>query len=269
MLNIGPRGDGSVPERAADSLRRSGEWIRRYPQVVYGTDASPWQHALPWGDVTAKGNKMFLSVFQWPTTGELYLPGLKTEIRTAKLLRGDQSEPIEFETLHGWTRFRLPPTAPEKLVSVIELELAGTPQANPVWGIDPKIPTEIQAEFATVVGAKQEGKRWMEKFGEWKHVVQVTEWETKGAATWEVVVLKPGDYQVGLTYAGEGRLVWGVTVEGGQSIQNQQNASHNYQLFPIGWLKFPKPGRYKVSVSCLEGNTKTASLKAIRFVPIP
>ena len=99
----------------------------------------------------------------------------------------------------------------------------------------------------------------MEKFGEWKHVVQVTEWETGGAATWEVEVLEPGDYQADLTYAGEGRLVWRVAVEGGQAIQNQQNASHNYQRFPIGWLRFPKPGRYKVSVSCLEGNTKTAS----------
>jgi alpha-L-fucosidase len=269
MLNIGPRGDGTVPERAARSLRRSGEWIRRYPQVVYGTDASPWQHALPWGDVTVKGNRMFLSVFQWPATGELCLPGLKTAIRSAKLLQGAQSVAVAFDTVHGWTKFHLPPTAPEKLVSVIELELASAPQADPTWGIDPDIPTEIQAEFATVRGAKRVGKRWMEKFGEWKHVVQVTDWEPQGAATWEVDVLAPGDYQVDLTYAGEGRLVWGVAVEGGQSIQNQQNASHNYQRFPIGWLCFPEPGRYKVSVSCLEGNTETASLKAIRFAPIP
>ncbi len=269
MLNIGPRGDGSVPERAVRSLRRSGEWIQRYPQVVYGTDASPWQHALPWGDVTVKENRLFLSVFEWPVAGELHLPGLKTDIRSAKLLRGDDSDAIEYEQVHGWTKFRLPPRAPETLVSVIEIELADTPQADAVWGIDPTIKTEIQAEFATVGGAKQEGKRWMEKFGEWKHVVQVTDWETNGAATWEVDVLVPGEYQVDLTYAGEGRLVWGVTVEGGETIQNQQNASHNYQRFPIGWLQFPEPGRYQVSVSCLEGNTKTASLKAIRFTPIP
>jgi len=108
----------------------------------------------------------------------------------------------------------------------------------------------------------------MEKFGEWKRVVQVTDWQTQGAATWEVDVLTPGDYQVDLTYAGEGRLVWRVAVEGGESIQNQQNASHNYQRFPIGWLRFSKPGRYQVSVSCLEGNMKTASLNAIRFAPI-
>ena len=118
-----------------------------------------------------------------------------------------------------------------------------------------------------VKGAKSEGKRWMEKFGEWKHVIRVTDWKPNGKATWEVDVLIPGDYQVDLTYAGEGRLVWQVAVEGGQAIQNQQNSSHNYHSFPMGLLNFPKAGRYKVSVSCLEGDTATASLKAIHFSP--
>lgn len=47
MLNIGPKGDGTVPELATRTLRDAGQWIKRYPQVVYGTDASPWQHSLP------------------------------------------------------------------------------------------------------------------------------------------------------------------------------------------------------------------------------
>ena len=60
MLNIGPRGDGSVPERAAKSLRGAGKWIAMYPQVIYGAGPSPWGHALPWGDVTTQGDKLFL-----------------------------------------------------------------------------------------------------------------------------------------------------------------------------------------------------------------
>ncbi len=269
MLNIGPRGDGTVPERAASSLRKAGEWIRRYPQVVYAADASPWQHALPWGDVTRRGNKLYLVVFEWPASGKLYLPELKTPITSARLLKGDRSAPLHHDVSSGWTILQLPPSAPEKLASVIELECDGPPEADPAWGIDPNIGAEILAEFATVEGAEQEEKRWMEKFGEWKGVVHVQQWQPGGKATWEVQVLKPGDYCVHLTYAGEGRLVWGVDVEGGEHIQNQQNSSHNYQEFPIGWINFPAPGKYRVSVSCLEGETKTASLKAIRFAPAP
>ena len=269
MLNIGPRGDGSVPQNAADTLRVSGEWIHRYPQVVYGTDASPWQHALPWGDVTVKDKTMFLTVSEWPTNGKLYLPGLKTGIKSAKVLRGAESETIEYQNENGWICFTVPAAAPEKLISVIQVELEAKPEADPCFGIDPDANTDLLSEFATVKGAKKETKQWMEKFGEWKHTNQISEWEPGSAATWEVNVLKPGSYQVDLTYAGEPRLVWSVAVDGGETIQNQQNASLNYQSFQIGWLNFPKPGKYRVNVSCIEGITKTASLKSISFTAIP
>ncbi|MEX1048670.1 MAG: hypothetical protein WED15_04015 [Akkermansiaceae bacterium] len=81
-------------------------------------------------------------------------------------------------------------------------------------------------------------------------------------------VLRPGQYQVDLTYTGEQRLVWRVAVEGGQFIQNQQNASPIYQEFPIGWLGFSTPGRHRISVACIDGNTTTASLKALRLTPV-
>ena len=267
MLNIGPRGDGTIPERAADSLRKSGQWFKRYPQVVYGTESSPWEHALPWGDVTVKGHTMYLSVFDWASGGSLYLPGLKTKIRKAKLVDGKMVGELKYEKINGWVKLNIPFKAPDEYVSVIELELKDTPEVDNCWGIDPVVQTDILAEFAVVEGAKSEGKKWMEKFGEWKHVVRVTDWKPNGRARWEVDVLEPGDYQVALTYAGEGRLVWQVAVEGGEAIQNQQNSSHNYQAFPMGLLNFPKVGRYKVSVSCLEGETATASLKAIHFSP--
>lgn len=87
-------------------------------------------------------------------------------------------------------------------------------------------------------------------------------------AAWEVDVLKPGYYNVDLSYSGQGRIVWGVDIDGGDHIQNQQNASHNYQTFPLGWIRFPKSGKYTVSVSCLEGDLAEGSLKAIHFTPV-
>ena len=277
MLNIGPRGDGSVPQRAVDSLKAAGDWIKRYPQVVYATGPSPWEHAMPWGDVTSKENDLFLSVFDWPTSGKLYIPGLKTQVTAAQLLNGEDATPIEFATNAGWTELKLPVQAPEKLASVIQLSFATKPQADSTWGVDPECETEIAAEFASVENAKKSQKRWMEKFGEWKRIIRVHQWkvvnpesetlEVQGKAIWEVDILKPGDYNVELTYAGAGRVVWEVGIENGESIENQQNSSHNYQKFPIGWVNFPKTGRYRVSVSPKEGDLEKASLKSIHFKP--
>ena len=265
MLNIGPRGDGSVPEHAADSLRGSGEWIKRHPAVVYGADPSPWGHALPWGDVTVRDNKLFLSVFARPTDGKLHLPGLKTEIRSARWLTANGSEPVTHQRDGTWTCLTLPPGTLNALVPVIEVTLAGPPEVDRTFGIDPKGPTELDVHFASVTGATRNSKRWMEKFGEWKNTVEVTDWKADGAATWEVDVLRPGHYRIDLTYTGEKRLVWRVAVEGGQAIQNQQNASPIYQSFPIGWLEFTTPGRHRVSVACIDGNITTASLKSLRL----
>ena len=268
MLNIGPRGDGSVPERAAKSLRESGKWIARYPQVVYGTGPSPWKHALPWGDVTTKGDKMFLTVFDWPVSGKLYLPGLQTEIKSTKLLGTKSPTSISHTNANGWTILELPARSPEKLASVIEVTLAGDAKVDTTLGIDPAIATEISAEFGTATGIKKADKRWMEKFGEWKRVSQFDGWNADGKATWTIEVAEAGDYNVDLKYRGEGRVVWRVSVEGGEKIQNQQNSSHNYQAFPIGWVNFAKPGRYTINVTCVEGNFDAASLTSIRFTPV-
>ena len=266
MLNIGPKGDGTVPELAARTLRKAGEWIKRYPQVVYGTDASPWKHALPWGDVTVKDSTLFLCIFDRPKEGELYLPGLKTKVKSARLLGEEKKKAgLKVQTKGNWTKITLPARTSEKMVPVVQVELDGQPEVDPCWGIDPALETTLLAQFADVTGAKQEKNSWMEKFGEWKHVVRVWKWEQGGRASWEVDVLKPGYYNVDLTYIGTGRIVWGVDIEGGEHIQNQQNSSHNYQKFPIGWINFPKAGRYQVGVSCIEGDLAEASLKAIHF----
>ncbi|MGE9270010.1 MAG: alpha-L-fucosidase, partial [Verrucomicrobiales bacterium] len=150
MLNIGPRGDGSIPERAATSLRQAGEWIRQYPQVIYASKSSPWQHPLPWGDITIKDRTLFLSIFDWPRSGKLHLPGLKTPVESATLLTPSGRQELSFTQNEAWTALDIPAAAPEKLVSVIELNLTNAPEVDAAFALDPELTTEILASFATV-----------------------------------------------------------------------------------------------------------------------
>jgi alpha-L-fucosidase len=268
MLNIGPRGDGSVPEAAAESLRRAGEWLKRYPQVVYGSSPSPWGRALPWGDVTVDGRSLYLSIFELPASGVINIPGLQTEIEKALLLGPDGAEhELDFEHNSKWTTVKLPAEIEEKHIPVVELRLADNPQVEPFWGVDPALETDLHTEFATVTGAARGKQQWMEKFGEWKHTMRVHNWKPEGKASWQVEFLESGYYQIDLSYSGSGRLVWKVELEGVDSTQNQQNSSHNYQRFPIGWLRVPAPGRYTLSVALVDGDRGKSSLQSAHIQP--
>ncbi|MGE8243412.1 MAG: alpha-L-fucosidase, partial [Sphingobacterium sp.] len=91
MLNVGPKPDGSIPDQAGLALRNAGAWIKRYPETVYGAHASPWKHALPWGDATVQGDRISLLVYHWPADGTLYVPGLTKGIQSIKL-RGSKDQ---------------------------------------------------------------------------------------------------------------------------------------------------------------------------------
>ena len=135
MLNVGPKANGKVPENAARSLQASGNWISKYSKVIYGADPSPWQHALPWGDVTRKNNMLYLSIYQWPKGGKLYLPGLRNEIKSVNLLYGESRMEIPYSRNEQYVLFQLPPQELEDFVSVVELEIKGEPDIETHSGI--------------------------------------------------------------------------------------------------------------------------------------
>jgi len=263
MLNIGPKGDGSIPEEASYILLRSGEWLKKYPNVVYGADPSPWDHRLPWGDVTKKDKKLYLSVFDWPSNSKLYLPGLQSKISHAKLLCENSFQKIEYTRQDDWVIFELPFEKPNELVSVIELELTEDRSVDATLSVDPNYTLELSTHFAEAKNCNKSKHKWMEKFGEWKHIMQVDQWQENGSVTWEIDVFESGYYLIDLKYAGTERTVWKATLDGENFIQNQQNAAHVYHTYNLGWLKIEKAGKHQLSVSLIEGDFEKTSLESI------
>lgn len=265
LLNVGPDGSGRVPAEAAKYLRRSGEWIKRYPQVVYAAGSSPWGRALPWGDVTTQGEMLNVVVYDWPQDGRLFLPGLKTKIKSAAILAADGEQPITWAEHGTWTELRVPLAPADHPASVIKVTLAGAPVVDQTHGVHPNTDAVLLAEFAAVQGAIEKDIRWMEKFGEWKHVHQVSDWSENGAVVWDVDVLEAGDYHVELRYKGEGRLTWRVETDEGDRLQNNQNSSHVYSNYTMGQLNFKTAGKRTLSVSLVDGDPAKSSLAALRI----
>lgn len=268
MLNVGPKPDGSIPLEAQNALRVSGEWIKKYPQVLYKTSASPWGRKLAWGDVTVNEDKINLLVYDWPMDGELFLPGLSNDIKIANLWVNGKKVKVNTSKIGKWTKIELPAKRPEKLISVIELEVEGPIEVDEGLCIDPVFSTPISVAFAQAEHCQIKNIRWMEKFGEWKHIVQAQDWKPESKVIWEVDIMKAGYYQVDLNYSGNGRLVWSIENEENDLVQNQQNSSSVYNYFEMGLMKFESAGRHTISVSMVDGDREKVSLKEIKFTPL-
>jgi len=85
LLNVGPTGEGVIPQPSVERLRAMGKWLDKNGESIYGTSGSPIGR-LPWGRCTAKPGKLYLHVFDWPADGKLEVPGLKDKVKRAYLL---------------------------------------------------------------------------------------------------------------------------------------------------------------------------------------
>ncbi len=80
LLNIGPKGDGSVVPFESEVLKEIGNWLKTNGEAIYGTEASPFRTSFDWGMVTRKGNNLYLILSgKYPEDGliNLHMPDNK------------------------------------------------------------------------------------------------------------------------------------------------------------------------------------------------
>jgi alpha-L-fucosidase len=124
LLNIGPKGDGSVPAESVKSLQAIGTWMKKNGEAIHGTRASPFDK-LPWGRCTQKpiaggGTRLYLHVFDWPADGKLVLPSA-AKPRNAKLLATGAK--LAVSRIGDAVTVVLPARAPDPIASVVVLDV--------------------------------------------------------------------------------------------------------------------------------------------------
>ena len=121
LLNIGPDGEGVIPQGSADRLKEVGEWMAINGQSIYGCGAS----SLPspkWGNITAKGGVVYLHVFNWPTNSLLTLEKFSGPAKKAYLLADVEGQSLPLQLTGGTLTINVPVKAPNNIDSVIVLE---------------------------------------------------------------------------------------------------------------------------------------------------
>ena len=129
LLNVGPTSEGLVPQPSIERLAEVGKWMKINGEAIYGTTASPFSY-LPWGRCTQKGNKLYLHVFDWPKDGKIALPVLN-KISRAYLL-SDPKKTLKVEKSKSKNTITLVGNAPDKIASVVVVELDSAPEVLPL-----------------------------------------------------------------------------------------------------------------------------------------
>jgi alpha-L-fucosidase len=133
LLNIGPRGDGSVVEFEADVLRGIGDWLSRHPGAVLDASATRFG-GQPWGEVTVNGRELFLHVTDWPADRQLRLPGLATAVQNVR--EDGAASRLDWRFEGDDLVVTLPEQPRDEVLPVIQVDLAGELRVIPRNTID-------------------------------------------------------------------------------------------------------------------------------------
>lgn len=135
LLNIGPRGDGSLNPLEVERLEEVASWWKQNGESIRKSRGGPYLPG-PWGVSTRKGNKIFVHVFRWSINGEMILPNIPgRKVVSSRLLNGK-----DMMTNIGENNFTLkvPKNSRDKIVTTIELVMDNdVMDVNPVFAQTP------------------------------------------------------------------------------------------------------------------------------------
>ena len=200
MFNIGPKGDGSIPEESSTILRKVGNWVHRNAEAIYGSRPVDMGNQF-WVEATQKPGKTFLFVRDWPTDGRVWLPGFEGQIEQASFLVNAQSLSIGQSGQDHY--LQVPSVSPDPKATVIVLDHSSPISFNAEQWIVPSTTNVLLPHKADRKGVEfTEKVRWMEIFGDWQHYPILHEWDRKGSnAEWKFYTPEAGQYILEIEYS--------------------------------------------------------------------
>ena len=280
MLNVGPDGSGRIPEQSARILREVGGWVKAHEAAIHGAGPTPFG-PIAWGECTTRGNTLFLHVFQWPADGQLVVPGLKTKVKSTRLVGGAK---LAVAVVGDVVILTLPPRRPDTLIPVVELELAGAVEASHEAFVLNGCRNTLDIGVAALADCKKTDVHWMEKFGDWKHAECAAGWQgTKSSATWKFRTVAPGSFYLDVEYtspAEDDYSEWRVRccdadvtfplIDTGERSNRTAFGGPlpRFRVYRIGVFDFVKAGSHRLVFSPTGAEGKGIRVSSLSLTPV-
>jgi alpha-L-fucosidase len=277
LLNVGPKGDGTIPQESIDRLKRMGEWMRTNGDAIHGTVASPFPKQFRWGRVTAKSLKgqwrdatrLYLHVFEWPADGTIRLEGISNPAWGARVL-GDEDRKVAVATEGDAIIITgLGATPVDTDCTVVSIDIKGVPAVQP-FTVKPAADGSIacMAGDAVVTGSIQYEDRFA-NLGWWRDMAST--------ASWPITLSSKGTFDATIDYAAStecgGTGEWQVRVDGtvvasGAVELPGRKDWGDFATVPLGRLTLPA-GRAEVVVKATRKNGDSfINLRRIDLRPV-
>ena len=269
LLNVGPAPDGRIQDEFMTRLNAMGRWMKINSDAIYGTQASPFARLPFYGRATAKGNRLYLHVFQWPAGGVLRVPGLKNLVHSARLM-ADREKTLAVRRDGADVLVSLPEEAPDETASVVELQLDGAPAASPyVVRPDRNGVLALGVESCEIETRFEQRARLENALG---HVF-LTRWaRADDVPTWTFAVPRAGRYRVSVSYGtprGAAGTEFAVAAGGSEIAGKVANSGGEwvFKSFPVGELHLPS-GEQTLRVLAKPRGADAMTLEKVTLSPV-
>lgn len=269
LLNVGPTGEGLIPEASVERLAEIGLWMRFNSEAIYDTTASPFKRQLPWGRCTTKTRgrhtTLYFHVFDWPADGRLLVPGLQTKPRKAFLLASDEHRALPLEQTADGLVISVPADLPHAISTTVAAEF-NQPLEITLTYLMPNADGSItlHAVDAGLHGSNIQYEQGDDRnsLGFWSNPEDYADWQFKLA--------KPAKYQVTAEIASPSSASIEVTI-GQTTLRAAAPHTSGYGDFKsvdLGQAEISSPGVITVAVHPVKDGWNPINLRSIALKPV-
>lgn len=255
LMNLGPKGDGSIVDFEAQVLEGIGRWLRGNGEAIFG--ARPEPHlALNFGYATSRPGRLYLFVREPPPDGVLRIPGWQAPTVKAHVLSGPAYNELASTREGDSLRISLPQEKVDPTLTVVAADFAGDRPFLPAGlvrlddGMSAKLPLSAALPWYWAVGGDYYSQR-----------------NTVVARAWNIAAPRGGQFEVLISRQPSNVPAGCLVNAGASSFQCILPASDTPLREPCG--RFTLPAGEPVSIileSATPGKELDSSIESIELV---